>query len=135
MNEIIIAWQLYLNSIDNWQQLTKGVDPKQTGCGLIYELSNPIDRPHESFAIADMRSIKCTEPHYHREETEIYFVLQGHGIVVVGDKEEKVQKGSVIVTPPHNVHYTIPRENLVLAVINTPPFKVENYIPFTSENA
>lgn len=134
IDEIIEVWQAYLNSIDDWQSLTKDIAPKKTGCGFIYELKNPINRPHESFAIADMRAIHFCEPHYHPVETEIYFVLQGHGIVVVGSKEKLVQKGSVIITPPNTAHFTIAQGDLVLAVINMPPFKLENYVVLTQEN-
>ena len=81
-----------------------------------------------------MRSIHFCEPHYHPIETEIYFVLQGHGIVVVGGKEELVQKGSIIVTPPNTSHFTIAQKDLVLAVVNTPPFKSENYVALAQEN-
>ncbi len=131
---VLGAWKPYLDGV-NWKKLIKGVAPKQTGCGPVYELPNPIDQPHESFAIADMRKLKVAEPHYHANgETEIYFVLQGSGLVVVGHEERKVKRGSVIITPPDTAHFTIPASDLVLAVINTPPFKPENYIVLTESH-
>ena len=60
------------------------IHPKPTGCGPVYELKNPIERPNESFAIADMREIQVAEPHYH-PETEIYFVLEGRGRMFIRD--------------------------------------------------
>ncbi len=122
MEVVVAAWQPYLDSIDDWQQVVEGIEPKPTGCGPVYELPNPVDRPNESFAIADMRELKVYEPHYHANgETEIYVVLQGLGTIVVGMKEQRIEKGSVIVTPPDTTHFTIPESDLVLAVINTPP--------------
>jgi mannose-6-phosphate isomerase-like protein (cupin superfamily) len=129
MEEVVAAWRPYLDGIEDWQQVVKDIEPKPTGCGPVYELPNPIDRPNESFAIADMRELEIAEPHYHANgETEIYVVLQGLGTIVVGMKEQRIEKGSVIVTPPDTTHYTIPDSDLVLAVVNTPPFKPENYV-------
>ncbi len=93
MNSVVKVWEKYLNSAPDWKQLVEGVDPKPTGCGPIYELPNPIDRPNESFAIADMREVKVAEPHYHPNgETEIYIVMQGLGLIVVGGKEQIIKK-------------------------------------------
>jgi hypothetical protein len=62
MQEVVGAWQSYLNTVENWEALVKGVEPKVGGCGLVYELPNPIERPNESFAIADMRELDISEP-------------------------------------------------------------------------
>jgi mannose-6-phosphate isomerase-like protein (cupin superfamily) len=136
IDEVLTAWKPYLNSIKDWQALVVGVTPKPTGCGPVYELPNPIERPNESFAIADMRNLEYAEPHYHTHgETEIYIVLTGSGTIVVGYHESQLESGSISITPPDTAHFTIPRENLVLAVINTPPFNAANAIPLTDSNA
>jgi mannose-6-phosphate isomerase-like protein (cupin superfamily) len=134
LNEIITAWQEYIRTI-NWPGAIKHVKPKVTGCGLVYCLANPFERRlNESFAIADMSNLRFSEPHYHPEETEIYFILQGEGLVVVGEREELVRAGSIVVIPPNTAHFTIPHNSLVLAVVNTPPFRAEHYIPLIEEN-
>jgi mannose-6-phosphate isomerase-like protein (cupin superfamily) len=133
IKEVISAWEKYLVTVTDWQSLTKNVDAKPSGCGPIYELPNPIDRPHEDFAIADMRDLQATEPHYH-EEVEIYFILQGEGLIIVGGKEQKVGKGSVIVMPSNIAHFTIPKKDLVIAVVNTPPFNASHYFPLRESN-
>lgn len=125
INKIIVTWKDYLKDVEQWQDLVIGVTPNRSGCGDIYEIKNPIERPDESFAIADMRGLSFAEPHYH-VETEIYFVLQGKGLVVVGGEELRVQTDSVIVIPPNVAHFTIPDDDLVLAVVNTPPFAAEH---------
>lgn len=134
MTDLISAWQRYLNGVQNWENLIKDIKPKPSGCGLIYELANPLNRLNESFAIADMRNIQFAEPHYH-PEIEIYFVLQGFGLIVIGGKEEFIQKDSVIVLPSNIAHFTIPKKDLVIAVVNTPPFRAENYIALKEENS
>lgn len=57
--------------------------------------------------------------------------MQGTALVVVGTKEYRVQKGNVIVTPPHTTHFTIPIDDFVIAVVNTPSFSIDNYIPIS----
>lgn len=135
LDELIKTWQEYLVSLTDWELLTKGIKPKIGGCGKVYEIPMPLGRTHESFAIADMRSLKFAEPHYHTNgETEIYFVLQGTGLNVVGTKEQAIEKGSVIVIPPDTAHFTIPETDLVLALVNTPPFHLRNSIGLTESN-
>lgn len=129
IQEVIVAWKPYINSIADWKELVAGVTPKATGCGPVYELPNPLNRPNESFAIVDMRKIKSTEPHKHiNGEAEIYFVIQGAGMVLVGDKKIAIAKGSIVVTPSETTHVTYPESDLVIACVNTPPFNPKNYV-------
>lgn len=129
IGELITAWQQYADKLDNWRKLIEGTTPKQTYCGPVYEPESPLDRVDESFAIADMRKVKVTEPHYHTNgETEIYFIISGSGLTVVSNEELQVNAGDVIVTPPEAVHFTIPKGDLVMIVINTPPFNPANNI-------
>jgi mannose-6-phosphate isomerase-like protein (cupin superfamily) len=118
---LISAWQTYIATMDDWQRLVKDTIPKQTYCGPIYEPASPLNRSNESFAVSDMRQIKVAKPHYHAgDETEVYFVISGSGLTVVGGEELLIKAGDVIVTPPETAHFTIPKENLVMIVINTP---------------
>lgn len=127
MDEIVQAWKAYTDKLTNWESLIEDVTPKQTHCGPVYEPPSPLPHRTETFAISDIRGVKVAEPHYHiNGETEIYFVLQGSGLTVVGGKEIEVNKGSVVITPPNTAHFTIPKNDLVLVVINTPNFKAEN---------
>lgn len=130
---MIHTWQKYLYGFKKWEDLVKSITPKKTGCGKIYELGQPLDRPNEDLAIADMREVLFTQPHYHLE-TEIYFVLQGMGLVVVGTKEASLQKGSIILVPSNIAHYTIPKADLVIAVVATPPYNPKNSVPLYEEN-
>ena len=128
-DNLVAVWQEYLSNVFEWESLVEGVKPKQTNCGPIYELDNPIDRPQESFAISDMRAVAVAEPHYHTGgESEIYFVLTGTGTVVVAGEEHNVRAGSVVVTQPEQAHFTIPERDLVMAVVNTPPFAAERVV-------
>lgn len=135
IDELITAWQKYFRTVDDWQALTENVQPKATGCGPVFELGNVIDQPNQSVAIADMREIPYATPHYHTNgEIEIYFVLEGAGQVIVGGEIKDVEKGAVVVTPTDTGHFVIPKEGLVLAVVNTPPFSPSNSVDLTEAN-
>lgn len=127
-DETIQAWQEFCAKND-WQKLIEGVTPKQTGCGPVYELPNYLERPNESFAIVDMREVKVAEPHYHpAPDVEIYLVLQGEALVVVGGEERKVAAGDAVVVTPGHVHFTVPNDQFVIAAINIPEFQPDHYI-------
>lgn len=128
LQETIQAWQAFLSEND-WRKLIEGVTPKQTGCGPVYELPNHLERPNESFAIADMREVKVAEPHYHPGEcVEIYLVLQGSATVVVGGEEHKVGPGDSVIIPPDNAHFTVPNNEFVIAAVNIPAFQLDHYV-------
>lgn len=124
--EIIRAWSDFLQA-NSWQHLIEGVAPIYGTCGIVYELPNYLNRSAESFAIVDVRELKQFEPHYHAGETEIYFILQGTGIVVIGGIEHHVAAGTVLVTPPETAHFIVQHQDLVLAVVNTPPYDFNNH--------
>ncbi len=133
IDEVVGVWREYLSDMPSWEVLVEGITPKVGGCGLVYELPNPISRENESFAIADMRDLELSDPHKHiNGETEIYFVLQGVGRIAVSDDIQELAQGTVIVTPPDTVHITLPGKELVLAVVNTPPFELDNYVSVPS---
>jgi len=136
IDELTTAWQDYIATMGDWRKVVEDVIPKQTDCGPVYEPASPLDRPNESFAIADMRKIKVAEPHYHANgETEVYFIISGSGTTVVGGEELLIKAGDVVVTPPETAHFTIPKENLVMVVINTPPFNPSNNIGLDESNS
>lgn len=130
----IQAWHYFLQK-HNWHDLIKDREPHISGCGKVYELPNYLHRKHESFAIVDMRSLTYAEPHYHPIGTEIYLVLQGTGLVVIGNQQQSVQKGDTVVIPPCKAHFTIPDANFVIAVFNLPAFDQRNYIKLVASNS
>lgn len=136
IDEVIAAWQAYTRKITDWVKLVEGVVPKPTDCGPVYELPNPIDRPNESFAIADMRDLKYSQPHYHANgEFEIYIVLTGNGQIYVGGKKSELKPGFISVTPPQTTHFVTPAHDLVIAIFNTPHFNPNNVVGVSETNA
>ncbi len=136
ITQTINAWQTYMNTKTNWRELVGDVVPKHTGNGAIYELPNFLNRPNESFAVCDMRELLISEPHYHPDnDIEIYFVLEGSARVVVGNNEHCVNKGDVVIIPSNTAHFTIPNDEFVMGIVNTPPFKFESYIVVNQTNS
>ncbi len=135
IEEVARTWTAYLSSSQfDWRVCVDGVDPKHGGCGLVYEVGNPLARSNEGLAIADMRNLDIADPHYHvNGETEIYVVIQGTGTVVVGNELNEVGPGDAVITRPGVTHYTVPHDQLVLGVVNTPPFDPTNSV-FVSES-
>lgn len=133
MATLIEAWQHYLHAFDDWRDIVAQAESKENLCGVIYVPPDPLCRENESFAVADMSKIEFAHPHYH-PETEIYFILQGKGLVVVGSEENYVEKNSVVIIPGNTAHFTIPIEELVLAVVCTPPYRGEHALPLDQDN-
>ena len=48
--------------------------------------------------------IDGAKEHYHKRSTELYYVLDGEGSVVLDGDEQPVKKGSVVHIPPGVVH-------------------------------
>ena len=44
------------------------------------------------------------QPHFHKLATELYYVLEGEGTVVIDGKEHSLRKGSLVHIPPGVVH-------------------------------
>ena len=66
--------------------------------------------------------------HKHLKMTEIYFILEGEGILYHGDKALQVEKGSYLVIPPDTPHKlkNIGESNLEHLVFAIPPFNPED---------
>ena len=55
-------------------------------------------------AWAHVVDIDGAKPHYHRRGTELYYVLEGEGSIVLDGEEQPIRKGSLVHIPPGVVH-------------------------------
>lgn len=133
IQESIAAWTAFLKQ-NSWENLVDKIEPMSSGCGLIYPIPNFLQRENESFAIADMRHLAFSQPHYHKKTTEIYILLAGQATVVVGQNEQRYKTGDVIITPPNFSHYVIGKEPCVIGVIAIPKFTGGDYYPLEETN-
>lgn len=131
---LVFLWRYFIKQL-KWEDVIKNVIPRESGCGLVYEIEATRGLPAGDFAIVDMRNIHVSEPHYHcNGEIEIYFVLAGTALIVVSGIEYQVKTGDVIIIEPNKAHFTIPDKNFVIAAVNIPSFNPENYILLDQTN-
>ena len=48
--------------------------------------------------------IENSRLHYHHRATELYYVIEGEGVVILDGQEHPVRKGSLVHIPPGVVH-------------------------------
>ncbi|MFO7929546.1 MAG: dimethylsulfonioproprionate lyase family protein [Candidatus Humimicrobiaceae bacterium] len=58
-----------------------------------------------------------TTGHSHDDMEEVYYVVMGKGVMVVGDDEYDIQQGDALYVPPGEFHTTKQRGNLPLIVV------------------
>lgn len=51
--------------------------------------------------------IDGARPHYHKKSTEIYYVLEGEGEILLDNEKKKIFKGSIVQIPPGVAHGAI----------------------------
>ena len=69
--------------------------------------------------------------HYHRRSTELYYVLDGEGCVVLDGVEQPVTRGSLVHIPPGIVHGAKGRMRVL--VVGIPDIADDDY--FVAEEA
>ena len=59
---------------------------------------------NQSLAEATIPAGCRTQPHYHARAEEFYYVIEGEGLMRIGDEEQPVGPGDAILIPPGAVH-------------------------------
>ena len=65
-------------------------------------------------------SIQDARPHYHRLSHEIYYVLDGEGLLRVNEKDIPLTTGAAVLIPPFHFHQAIAFGRLDVLVIMSP---------------
>jgi mannose-6-phosphate isomerase-like protein (cupin superfamily) len=99
------------------------------GC-YITELSNTPEEPDLSIARARVKPSVTTRWHRLRGTTERYYIIEGKGMMEVGDRPpQEVKAGDVVIIPPlcrQRITNT-GSEDLIFLAICTPRFLNESY--------
>lgn len=83
----------------------EGHTPRERStCGWRDRLISREDAALNPAAWAHAVDIYGAKLHYHKRSTELYYVLEGSGTVVLDGVEQPVQKGSMVHIPPGVVH-------------------------------
>jgi mannose-6-phosphate isomerase-like protein (cupin superfamily) len=96
----------------------------------IIEVSNSGNDPEVSIARARVEPNVTTRWHYLEDTTERYVIMEGKGLVEVGDlPAQEVGPGDVVLIPPscRQRITNIGSEDLIFLAICTPPFLDEVY--------
>jgi mannose-6-phosphate isomerase-like protein (cupin superfamily) len=102
------------------------IRPEMDGCGEIRHLYSS---PHLS--LSHVKVVGPAKAHYHKMLEEIYYVTQGSGELVLGDKVLKIREGDVIPIPKNTVHQLRPVNNQPFEIIfvTYPAFTMKDVYP------
>lgn len=83
----------------------EGHTPRERSiCGWRDRLISREDAEQQPVAWAHAVDIDGAKPHYHKRSTELYYVLEGTGEMVLDGVVHPVAKGSLLHIPPGVVH-------------------------------
>ena len=84
-----------------------------------YFLVDPEDSPSRRLKMGytTIYPTGTTTGHSHENMEEVYFVISGEGIMVVGDEEFPIKAGDALYVEPGEYHTTLQRGNLPLVVL------------------
>src|SRR3989442_3027306 len=100
--------------------------PKErSACGWRHLLLSRQDKERGIAAWAHAVDIDGARAHYHRRATELYYVLDGEGTVLLDGVEHPVRKGSIVHIPPGVVHGA--RGRMRVLVVGIPDIADDDY--------
>jgi mannose-6-phosphate isomerase-like protein (cupin superfamily) len=84
-----------------------------------YFLVDPEDSPSRRLKMGytTIYPTGTTTGHAHEDMEEVYFVLSGEGMMIVGDQEFSIRPGDALYVEPGEYHTTIQKGNIPLAVL------------------
>jgi mannose-6-phosphate isomerase-like protein (cupin superfamily) len=93
---------------------------------VLHPKNDPIDLPF-SFAIAEVAPRSSTYRH-RLQQLEVYYILQGRGVVHVDDETRELTIGDAVYIPPKRVQWieNTGAELLRFAAIVAPPWQSES---------
>lgn len=104
----------------------EGHTPRERStCGWRDRLISHEDAPLSPAAWAHAVDIDGAKLHYHKRSTELYYVLEGSGNVVLDGVEQPVSKGSLVHIPPGVIHGAKGRMRVL--VVGIPDIAEDDY--------
>lgn len=102
-------------------------------CGKIFPIISETDSSILSVAEAEIGS--ATIPHFHTKITEVYYVKEGEGKVVLGVHSFNVTEGSVVLIPANLIHFLIPETVMMKVIVFTAngPWRENDQFVFNGE--
>ncbi len=98
---------------------------ERSTCGWRDRLIGREDVELSPAAWAHAVDIDGAKLHYHKRSTELYYVLDGEGFVLLDGEEHAVRKGSLVHIPPGVVHGA--RGRMRVLVVGIPDIADDDY--------
>ncbi len=98
---------------------------ERSTCGWRDRLISREDVALSPAAWAHAVDIDGARLHYHKRSTELYYVLEGSGTVLLDGVEQEVRKGSLVHIPPGVVHGA--RGRMRVLVVGIPDIAEDDY--------
>ncbi len=104
---------------------------ERSTCGWRHRLISREDVGHQPAAWAHAVDIDGATPHFHKIATELYYVLDGQGMVTLDGVEHEVWKGSLVHIPPGVVHSA--RGRMRVLVVGIPDISDGDYFAVSND--
>ncbi len=106
----------------------KDSKPKDITCGVMRKLTMPEDFKGMDFVHVTITN--STKEYYHKELTEVYYVLKGSIVVEIDGKVENLEQGFLIMIYPNTKHkaWKTSKEDAEILVACCPPWSEEDEI-------
>jgi mannose-6-phosphate isomerase-like protein (cupin superfamily) len=92
-------------------------------CG---QSTRPLTYPDTTACSLHVTFIKDSTKHYHRQCTEVYYILQGRGKMELNDDVVDVEPGMVIYIEPGTAHRLVSDEGVQTIVFGVPAFRLDD---------
>jgi mannose-6-phosphate isomerase-like protein (cupin superfamily) len=79
-------------------------EKERSTCGWRHRLLSKEDQDKGVAAWAHAVDIDGAREHYHKRATELYYVIEGEGTIVLDGVPQPIYKGSLVHIPPGVVH-------------------------------
>jgi mannose-6-phosphate isomerase-like protein (cupin superfamily) len=96
-------------------------------CG---QSTRPLTRADTPVCNLHVTFIKDSVKHFHKETTEVYFILEGRGRLELNDDLIEVEPGMVVYIEPYTAHKLTSAEGVKTVVFGVPALQPEDeYFP------
>ncbi|MCZ6793870.1 MAG: cupin domain-containing protein [Planctomycetota bacterium] len=103
------------SGLDTFVRHQDDAPSERSSCGWRYRLISKEDANAAAWVHAV--DIDGARPHYHRRSTEIYYVMEGEGSIVLDGTPHPVRAGSVVHIAPEVVHGAVGRMRVLVVGI------------------
>ncbi len=112
----------------------EGHTPRERStCGWRDRLVSHEDASFNPAACVHAVDIDGAKLHFHRRSTELYYVLDGDGCVLLNGVEHPVSKGSLVHIPPGVIHGA--RGRMRVLVVGIPDIAEDDYFEVSAQDS